>query len=277
MTMGLDYSKILLILVLVLIFFGSKEIPNFMRQAARFIGKIRMYSEKVRHEINEIAKIDEPIPSYEQDVVTKKNVIRDTYIAKRKELSDEQRSEKSAAIWKNLMQDPVFINAKSVMMYVEIGAEVMTRQAIRDMYGAGKRIVLPFVHEDSSMGIGEITDIDKDVIQGPGHILEPVHHKRNNFFKSDIQMVICPAVAFDMTGARLGRGKGSYDKFLKELKGRIPIFGLAFECQIMGANERLPFAYHDVVMDQVVTERGYCIVKPEDAASQAEAPSQLAG
>jgi 5-formyltetrahydrofolate cyclo-ligase len=282
MNMGLDYSKILLILVLVLIFFGSKEIPHFIRQGARLLAKVRTYGDKVRREINEIGRLDEPMPSYDQEVTDKKNALRKKYIAKRKELSDAERSEKTAALWKNLTCDPVFEKAKAVMMYVEIGAEAATRQGIRDMIAAGKRVVVPYTLEDSSLGIGEITDVDKDVVVGSMNIPEPVREKRDNFFKSDIQLIVCPAVAFDIYGARLGRGKGSYDRFLKEMKGRVPIYGFVFDCQILGADDRLPFAYHDVVMDQVITESGVLIKKPEDQGPptlppKVEQPSQPAG
>jgi 5-formyltetrahydrofolate cyclo-ligase len=277
MNMGLDYSKILLILVLVLIFFGSKEIPNFIRQAARFIAKIRVYSDRVKREISEIGRLDEPMPNYDQEVVNRKNALRETYIAKRKELTDAQRTEKSAAIWKTVLSEPAYAAAKSVMIYVEMGAEVATRQAIRDMIAAGRRVVIPYPQEDSSLSIGEITDVDRDIETGLMNCPGPVPGKRNNFFKSDIQLIICPAVAFDIYGARLGRGKGSYDRFLKEMKGRVLILGFAFDCQIMGSQDRLPFAYHDIVMDQVVTESGLLITKPGYAAPHVEKPSQPAG
>jgi 5-formyltetrahydrofolate cyclo-ligase len=273
MNMGLDYSKILLILVLVLIFFGSKEIPHFIRQAARFIAKIRVYSDKVKHEINEIGRLDEPMPSYDQEVAAKKAALREKHIAIRKELPDETRAAHTAAIWKNLEADPVFSGAKALMLYAEIGAEVATRQQIRDLLAAGKRVVLPFINEDSSLGIGEITDLDTDLETGQDHIFVPVKAKRNNFFKSDIQIIICPAVAFDIYGGRLGRGKGSYDRFLREMKGRVPIYGVAFGCQILPETDRLPFAYHDVVMDQIVTESGPLLKKPEDAGTPPRSPA----
>ena len=68
-------------------------------------------------------------------------------------------------------------------------------------------------------------------------------------------------MAFDIYGGRLGNGKGYYDSFLKEIKGRIPLFGIAFDCQIR--SENLPFDYHDVSMDQVITESGL-LLKKED-------------
>lgn len=276
--MGLDYSEILLILVLFLIFFGSKEIPNFVRQAAKFIARIRVYSDKVRREVQEIGRLDEPMPSYDQEVIAKKNAIRETYIAKRKDLPHDVREEKTTAIWKNLAADPVYSPAKAIMLYVETGAEVATRGAIRDLLAAGRRVVLPYTNEDMTLGIGEITDLDRDVEAGELSVFVPVREKRNNFFKSDIQIIVCPAIAFDIFGARLGRGKGCYDRFLREMKGRVPIYGLAFDCQILPENERLPFAYHDVVMDQVVTESGFCIKKPDEpGATPGPVPTGPAG
>jgi 5-formyltetrahydrofolate cyclo-ligase len=281
MNMGLDYSKILLILVLVLIFFGSKEIPHFIRQAAKFIAKIRVYTDKVRHEISEIGRIDEPMSSYDQDVIDKKTALREKYIAKRKELTVEDRAGKTAAIWAAVEGDPDFAKAKSVMAYIEIGAEVATREAIGAMLAAGKRVCIPYQLENGSLGIGEISDLDKDIAPGAGNIPEPVKEKRDIFFKSDIQFIVCPAVAFDRSGARLGRGKGCYDRFLKEMKGKCPIYGIAFDCQIMSADDRIPFAYHDIVMDQVITESGILIKKSDDASPppprQMEKPLTPAG
>jgi hypothetical protein len=36
-----------------------------------------------------------------------------------------------------------------------------------------------------------------------------------------------------------------------------------FDCQIIDGEDRLPFAYHDVIMDQVITESGVLLKKPE--------------
>jgi 5-formyltetrahydrofolate cyclo-ligase len=277
MNMGLDFSEIAVILVLILIFFGSKEIPNIIRQAARFVGKVRMYSEKVKREINEISKIDEVMPTYDQEVAKKKEDLRARFIAKRKELSPEDRAAKSAVIWENLKRDPLFANAKAVMVYVEVGAEVAMRPAIAEMFASGKRVVLPYTNQDSTMGLAEVTDLEKDISLSGMGVYEPIYTKRNNFFRSDLQFIVCPAVAFDIYGGRLGRGRGCYDRFCKELKGRIHMYGVAFSCQILGPNERLPFSYHDIVMDQVITENGVLIQPVQAPSTPIEPPMQPAG
>ncbi len=272
MNMGLDFSEIAVILVLILLFFGSKEIPNILRQTARFLAKVRVYSDKVRREIDEIARIDEPMPNYDQEVIVKKNAIREKYLAVRKEMPQKDRDDKTAAIWGHLGNDDAYRNARSVMMYVELGSEVATREEIRKLIAAGKRVVIPYMNEDASMGIGEITNLDTDIELGSNNIMVPVKEKRNNFFKSDIQVIITPGVAFDIYGARLGRGKGAYDRFLKDMKGRIPIYAIAFDCQIMPETERLPFAYHDIIVDQIITESGMRLKKATDPLTPAGTP-----
>jgi 5-formyltetrahydrofolate cyclo-ligase len=264
MNMGLDFSEILVIIVLVLVFFGSKEVPNMIRQTGRFIGKIRMYTDKVKKEIEEIAKIAEPMPSYDEEIINKKQILRKKYIQKRKSLSEEERKQKSYTICEHIKKDKLFINAKSVMAYIETPSEVIMSNFILEMFSMGKRVILPYLLEDFSLGISEITNLDKDISKSIYGVYEPVKELRKNFFKSDLQFIICPGVAFDIYGGRLGRGKGCYDKFLKELKGNVPIYGVSFACQIMGEDERLPFAYHDIIMDQVITENGPLIPKPNE-------------
>jgi|WetSurMetagenome_2_1015567.scaffolds.fasta_scaffold00267_3 5-formyltetrahydrofolate cyclo-ligase len=278
MNMGLDFSEIAVIMALVLIFFGSKEIPNILRQVGRLVAQVRVYTDRVRKELNDISNPGgEPMPTYDQQTQSKKDALRKLYLSRRKNLSDDARAQKSAAIWETLKKEPGFEKAKSVLVYVEVGAEVATRQAIREMLAAGKRVVVPYANEDSSMGVGEIADLEKDIVRNGMGVYEPAREKRDNFFKSDLQFVICPGVAFDVFCGRLGRGRGCFDRFCKELKGRVPVYGLAFDCQIMGPNERLPFAYHDIVMDQVITENGLLIKPPQEPAPQAPPTLQPAG
>ncbi len=277
MNMGLDFSEILIILALILIFFGSKEIPNIIRQAGRYVGKARMYSDRIRREINDLGMLDDPMPTHDQVVAKKKQELRATYIAKRKALSVSERAAKSTVIWETLKKEPSFAKAKSVLVYVETGAEVAMRPAIAEMFASGRRVIVPYTKQDSTMGVAEITDIEKDMIYSGIKVFEPVVAKWNNFFMSDIQFVICPGVAFDIHGNRLGRGRGCYDRFCREIKGRASVYGIAFDCQILEPNERLPFSYHDVVMDQVITERGLLIVPREQAVPQVMPPVQPAG
>ena len=67
-------------------------------------------------------------------------------------------------------------------------------------------------------------------------------------------LVVVPGLAFDETGARLGRGGGYYDRAFPPPLGVGPVlFGYAFHAQIVSV---VPCAAHDRRVDAVATERG---------------------
>jgi 5-formyltetrahydrofolate cyclo-ligase len=77
-------------------------------------------------------------------------------------------------------------------------------------------------------------------------------------------LVIVPVVAFDRTGARLGHGRGFYDRALAGMKARglrPTLVGVAFATQEV---ETIPAEPHDARLDWVVTEK-----ETLDVASQA--------
>ena len=253
-------SEIALIFMIILLLFGSKEVPHLFKQAARMFAKVKVYTDKIKNQLDEVIKSDQAKTFYESESVKRKDPIRDRYKTARDALTLDARKEKSEAIARLLYETPQYKDARAIMIYASIGAEVETRHMIAEMLKTGKRVVLPFCKENpQELGIGEIADFEKDTVPGVFGIPEPVERVRGNFFKSDLGLILCPAVAFDIYGARLGHGKGYYDMFLKEVRGRIPLFGLAFDCQIHQQN--LPFDYHDVPMDQVITENGLLLSK----------------
>lgn len=78
---------------------------------------------------------------------------------------------------------------------------------------------------------------------------EPVATTTNKINKNDILGILVPGLAFSKTGARLGRGKAFYDKYLTDFKG-IKV-GLAFQMQM---TDEVPLEAHDVTMDYIVTD-----------------------
>ena len=76
-------------------------------------------------------------------------------------------------------------------------------------------------------------------------IVEPMGQSTND----EIEAIIIPLLAYDLSFNRLGRGKGYYDGFLKNRNGaRIAV---AFGCQCA---ESIPTENFDQKMDVIVTE-----------------------
>ena len=68
-------------------------------------------------------------------------------------------------------------------------------------------------------------------------------------------LVLVPGLAFDTTGARLGRGKGFYDRWLAA-NPTVRAVGICFKCQIV---ESLPFEAHDARVTAIVSEAGVLV------------------
>ena len=66
-------------------------------------------------------------------------------------------------------------------------------------------------------------------------------------------LVVVPGLAFDLAGARLGRGKGYYDRWL-QANPAVRTLGVCFKCQML---ERIPAEPHDVCVNAILTEDGF--------------------
>lgn len=68
-----------------------------------------------------------------------------------------------------------------------------------------------------------------------------------------IDAFLCPGLAFDRHGGRLGRGRGYYDRILASARKDALRIGVCFENQIVGSTF---VDAHDVPMDFVICETG---------------------
>lgn len=69
---------------------------------------------------------------------------------------------------------------------------------------------------------------------------------------TDIQGILVPGLGFNHKGQRLGRGKGFYDRYLQNYKGKK--VGACYGFQLV--NEGFPVEAWDVNMDSILTENG---------------------
>ena len=65
----------------------------------------------------------------------------------------------------------------------------------------------------------------------------------------EIDVIVVPGVAFTDCGARMGRGKGYYDRYLSQSGCRALKIGVCYREQVV---ESIPTEPHDVMMDTVI-------------------------
>ncbi len=185
------------------------------------------------------------------DWAEKKKAMREEAHARRN--AQPNKDEISREIVARFLATPEYAAAKTVMFYVDVRSEVRTRNDLAGALATGKRIVVPYC-VDGELELFHLESMD-ELELGMYRILEPradlrtVESKKINVVELDLVMV--PGVAFDRRGARMGHGKGYYDKLLEHARRDTPLFALAFECQLF---PEIPVQAHDIFMDAVITE-----------------------
>lgn len=158
--------------------------------------------------------------------------------------SPEQKIEMSRPLWQELEQNILFRQARTVLLYWSMEDEVFTHDYVNKWAGE-KTILLPCVKGD----VLELRVFEGMESLQPGEafgILEPVGEIFTDYDAIDI--IVVPGVAFDRQGNRLGRGRGYYDKILKETRVAKKV-GICFDFQFV---EEVPVDELDVRMDVVV-------------------------
>ena len=89
---------------------------------------------------------------------------------------------------------------------------------IKNSLGQGKRAILPKVDkENKRLKLYEIKDMN-ELVKGYMGILEPSVSEERLTGPDNIDLVIIPGAAFDVSGSRLGYGAGFYDRLLAGIK-----------------------------------------------------------
>ena len=110
------------------------------------------------------------------------------------------------------------------------------------------RWCLPKVIGPGLMTFHHITD-PNSLVTGSFGILEPPA-KSLEIPPDNLDLILCPGIAFSTSGQRLGQGGGYYDRYLPAAKNA-KLIGVAFDLQI---RQTIPGDPHDVAMDELITE-----------------------
>jgi len=173
--------------------------------------------------------------------------------ARRRRSAQADKDAVSRRICASVAARPEFDDARTVLFYVDHGSEVRTRSLLDEAFARGKTVVVPYcVGDDLRLFRLEAMS---ELSPGAYDILEPRPALRaladRHVAPADLDLVVVPGVAFDAHGARLGQGKGFYDRLIAQLRPETFLVAPAFECQMLDAVPTLP---HDQPVHRVVTE-----------------------
>lgn len=169
--------------------------------------------------------------------------LRKQMLEKRTKLNLVEQRLARDGIMEKLFSLKEFKSAKTVCFYISKDQEVATKQMIKNALKLGKKVLVPVTNQH--IELVEFTSFE-DLAPGAFGVLEP---KTKNKTDAEPEIIIVPALAFDLDCHRLGYGKGYYDKFLKTTKAmRI---GIAYDFAIVDV---LPRHEHDIAMDLIITD-----------------------
>ena len=136
-------------------------------------------------------------------------------------------------------------------LYYPVNSEMNPLTLIDYLETQGKITCLPIVIGKNSPLIFKSWRPGKDMVAGHYGIPVP---DNDQIVTPDL--VICPLLAYDTKGIRLGYGGGFYDRTIRHLRRnkKTRYMGLAFSEQ--KSYHDLPSEVHDVPLDAVLTEAG---------------------
>jgi len=174
--------------------------------------------------------------------------LREQVCARVQNISTAARVAASAQLRAQLMEQPVWATARSVLLFAPLPDEPDLWPLLNEAIAAGKTVALPaFIPGTNSYTARQIIDLAHDIVAGQFGIREPLPTCPEVPFNR-LDLVFVPGVAFDTRGARLGRGKGFYDRLLAHVRGTK--CGVAFEEQIVDA---VPVGPLDIRLNCILT------------------------
>jgi len=186
------------------------------------------------------------------EVEAQKVALRDQLLTTRRRHPLAAAREDAEAIAAHLLQTPEVRRAATVAIYISLSNEPGTGPLVEQLHELGRRLILPVLLPDN--------DLDWAVYQGPQSLvpasrglLEPLGPRLGPEAVATADVVLCPGLAVDGRGRRLGRGGGSYDRAL----ARVPVG--TFVCTLLYDGELLdhvPAEDHDRPVTAVVTPSG---------------------
>jgi 5-formyltetrahydrofolate cyclo-ligase len=149
---------------------------------------------------------------------------------------------------RGLVELPEVGRADTVACYVSTAEEPGTGPFIEWLLALGRTVLLPVLRPDFDL---DWAAHQRGALRGARFgISEPTGTELGVEAVAAADVVVCPGLAADHDGNRIGRGGGSYDRVLARLPGAVLRVTLLYDDEVLAA---VPVDSHDQPIDVVVT------------------------
>jgi 5-formyltetrahydrofolate cyclo-ligase len=135
---------------------------------------------------------------------------------------------------------------RTVALYAAMPEEVDLLDLVA--WDRSRRWVFPRICGDDLV-FYEVREVATDLVPGTCGIREPVAGLPRVEVR-EVEVFLCPGLAFDGRGGRLGRGRGYYDRVLAGARPDVIKLGVCHASQRVADTFAQP---HDVTMDEVLS------------------------
>lgn len=176
--------------------------------------------------------------------------MRDAMRQRRRALSPAQRHDAARAIADAIAACDIYAHARTLAAYWPCDGEIDPLPLLRRARQCGKRAYLPRI-------VGRRLEFapwgaKTPMADNKYGIPEPQGGQPRT--AADLDLLLCPLVAADASGNRLGMGGGYYDRTLADCApGHPATIGLGYAFQIV---EHITPDPHDIQMQHLATEQG---------------------
>jgi 5-formyltetrahydrofolate cyclo-ligase len=170
-----------------------------------------------------------------------KGTLRRRQVAARTAMPDSIRNESGRLIRDHVLEMPQVTSAGTIAAYYSVGTEPDTRGLIFALWKRGSYVVLPVLLPDGDLDWASYEG-PESLAPGPRGVLQPVEPVRGIGTVARADVVLVPALAVDVSGRRLGRGGGSYDRALARVGPQVPTIALLYDSELLPS---VPAEEHD--------------------------------
>lgn len=148
-----------------------------------------------------------------------KPLLRDYYMEKRGQLCSDadRKTALDMEIQTRLIVSPEYRACDKILVYMARPYEIATSMIIHAALANNKTVGLPVCLDNKEMIFRQIRSMC-DLKPGRFGILEPSENCPV-IISDEKTLCVCPALACDMQGFRLGFGGGFYDRYLADFRG----------------------------------------------------------
>jgi 5-formyltetrahydrofolate cyclo-ligase len=179
-----------------------------------------------------------------------KRSLRSQLLAQRSALGHDSWRASSSKAQLNLLSLVEYTRAECVALYAPAHCETDTGLILAAAFKAGKRVLYPAVcgHKMVFRSVERVEALQ----EGAFGILEPCPTGTDHQ-ADEADLIVVPGVAFDLSGHRIGYGKGFYDRFLHHPGCTAHLVGLCHDFQL--TDSAIPADVHDIPMEIIVSDK----------------------